>query len=105
MPGETSLEFSRPVDLAGHQQGAVEQEGRQALLDNLEPCSFQGALAGRGQLYGVAARECETATSPELGMDQDGHVRTPEPAHQAVHTRDVVPVAVTQHDDVDVARG
>ena len=102
-PGKAAFEFRGPVDLAGHQQRAVEQEGGLALLEDLEARSLQRALARRGQLDRVAAGERETAASPELGVDQNGHVPAPELAHQTIHARGVVPMTVAEHDDVDVA--
>ena len=64
----------------------------------------QRALARRGQFDRLAAREDDAATAPELGVDQDGHAGAPERSREPVHARGVIPVAVAEHDDVDVAR-
>jgi hypothetical protein len=104
MDREALLELRRPVHLAGHQQGPIEQEGRLPLLDDLEAGSLECAAARRGQLDGVAARQGHPAATPESGMDQDRHLRAPQLLDDAVHPGGVVPVAVAQDDGVDVAR-
>ena len=105
MPGKAAFEFRRPVDLAGHQQRAVEQEGGLALLDDLEARGLQRVFARRGKLDGITSGEREPASRPELRVDQDGHVGPAELAHQPVHTRDVIPMTVAEDDDVDVGGG
>jgi hypothetical protein len=105
VPRKAALELRGPVDLAGHQQRALEQEGGLALLDDLEACALQCTLARRGKLDRVTSGEREAAASPELRVDQDGHVRAPELADQAVHARDVIPMTVAEDDDVDVSGG
>lgn len=82
--------------------GAVEQEGWLALLDDFEARALQCVPARRGKLDRVTSGERETAARPELRVDQDGHVRAPEFAHQPVHARDVIPMTVAEHDGVDV---
>ena len=102
VPGEPAFEARAAVHLAGHEQRPVEEERRLSLLHDLEARALQGAPARRGELDRVPARERETAAAPELRVDQHGHVRAPEPSHQPVHARDVIPVTVAEHDDVDV---
>jgi len=101
---EALLEVRRPVDLAGHQQRAVEQKRGLALLDDLEARPLERALARRRQLDGITAGQRQPATAPELGMDEDGNVGPAELPDQPVHPGGVIPVTVAQHDHVDVAR-
>ena len=101
---EAALEVAGAIDLARHEQGAVEQEARLALLDDLEACALERALARRGQLDRLAARERDAPPRPELGMDQHRHAGAAERADEPVHARRVVPVPVAEDDDVDVGR-
>ena len=68
-----------------------------------KPAPSSAGLLVVGQLDRLAAREGDPAPAPELGVDQHRQVRPAQPAHQPVHPGGVVPVAVAQHDDVDVA--
>ena len=103
--GEPALELGRAVDLAGDEQRSVEQERRLLLLDDVEAGPLEGALARRRQLHRLVARERKPSPGPELRMDEHGHARAADRLREAVHAGHVVPVAVAEHDDVDLARG
>jgi hypothetical protein len=99
------FELGRAVDLAGHQERAVEQERRLLALDHVEAGSVESAPARGRQLDRLAAGERHPAAAPELGMEDDGQVGSAQFGREPVHSRGVVPVPVAEHDDVDVVPG
>ena len=69
---EASLERRRAIDLARHEHRAVEQERRLLVLDDLEARALECGTAGRGQLGRLEARDRDSPTSPEVGVDEYG---------------------------------
>jgi hypothetical protein len=100
---EAGLELGRTVDLAGDQHGAVEQERRLLLFDDLEAGAFQRRAAGRRKLDRIEPGEADPSAGPELRVDQHREVPAAERFRHALHSRDVVPVAVAQDDRLDIA--
>ena len=102
--GNALLELGRAVDLAGDEDGTLEEERRLPVLDDLEAGAEQAGAAGRGYLEGVAAGNQDAASRPEFRMDDGGQVHPSERLHKAVESGCVVEVAVTEDDGLDVLR-
>src|SRR6188472_4335075 len=62
-----ALEAGRPIDLAGDEQRAVEQERRLLALDDLEAGTLERASAGRRKRERLAALDRDPPPGPELG--------------------------------------
>jgi len=79
--GHPLLESGDPFRLAAHQDGAVEEQRRAALLDHLHPFGFKVRPVGRRHMHLAAAREHQAAVAPGVGVqDQWGPpaAETPE---------------------------
>jgi hypothetical protein len=95
---EPSLEWRRAVDLAGHEDGAVEKKRRLPLFHDREADALECGTTCRGKLGWLQARYCDPAATPELRVDEDRKVAAPEHGHDPFHARDVIPVPVAEHD-------
>ena len=74
------------------------------VLDDLEARALECGAAGRGELGRLEAGDSDSPTPPELGVDEDGKVPSSELVRDSLHSGDVVPVAVAEHDRLDVTR-
>ena len=88
VPGKAALELRGPVDLAGHQQRAVEQEGGLALLDDLEA----RALAARSCSSWEARPGHGRGTRGGGGVQNSGWIRTGMFARPSRPTNPSMPV-------------
>ena len=86
--GEAALELGGPVDLAGDEQRAVEQERRLRAPRRSRSRPLERAAARRRQLHRLAAGKRDAAAAPELGVDEHRErSRGPSSRDQAVHAR------------------
>ena len=98
------LERGGPIDLAGHEQRAVEQERGLAPLGDLEAGAFERVPARGRDQHRLAARERDPSPVPGLRVEEDGQLVRPELPDQPLHPAHVVEVAVAEHDRLDIAR-
>ena len=94
--GHAHLEVGGPVDLAGDQQLAVQQERRLPVLDDHEPHALDRLPARVGQ-FERPIRSDQAAFGPEIRVDADRHVGAAQSPGEPVDAHHVVEVAVAEH--------
>ena len=92
VPLEAGLELGRPVDLAGDQHRAVEEERWLALLDDLETGAFQRRAARRRELDRIEAREADPCAGSRT-RDGSAPAGSPRPSARATPS---IPVTWSQ---------
>lgn len=102
--GEASFEPGSAVDFAGDEHGAVEEERRLTVLDDVETGALERRPAGGGQLNRVDTGDGEATPGPELGMDHHRQVEAAEPVDETRQAGGVVGMAMAADDDLHVAR-
>ena len=73
------------------------------LLDDVKAGALKGALARRRQLHRLAPGNASRRRDQNSGWMSTGMLGLPSCPRQPVHAGDMVPVAVAEDDDVDVA--